>query len=80
MIFSKNVTHKQKEFFEVIDLNRKFVSDLNYDYLNIYIKVQNIFSKRNNICGDLSDLFNVDYLNLCNNYFNHLLVVKNLFI
>ena len=72
MIFSKNVTHKQKEFFEVIDLNRKFVSDLNYDYLNIYIKVQNIFSKRNNICGDLSDLFNEDYLNLCNNYFNHL--------
>ena len=60
----------QKGFSEIIDHPSEFAPDLNSDYLNIYTKVQNIFSKRNNICGDLSGLFIEDDLNLCNNYFN----------
>lgn len=54
----------QKGFSEIIDHPSEFAPDLNSDYLNIYTKVQNIFSKRNNICGDLSGLFIEDDLNL----------------
>ena len=70
----KSLCHRQKSLCEFIDLSRVSAPHLNKDYLDMYLKDNNIFKKRSEICSDYYDIYGC-YKNLCDKPFQPFKVI-----